>query len=277
LHEWIDEVEIPKTPLTGKRRILIPHDESTFNANDDNTYSWKRKGTQPLKEKGWGKGLMVSEFLSAACSRLSYLDMEMGEREYATEIIKYGSIAADEGWWNSEHMLAQVINKVIPIFEKAYPDHIAVFAFDNSSSHACKAKDVLVASRMNVNPSGKQPLMRDTTFTPCWSGIPKTQHMVFQPSDYGVPLHLLGKAKGMKWVLQEQWLWHEGMRSRCPSVGRKRSAETEEQYAAHALAFQPCVKGGSCCTFRIMESQPDFLAEKSLLEIEITKCEPMLP
>jgi hypothetical protein len=56
-------------------------------------------------------------------------------------------------------MLAQVINKAIPIFEKAYPDHIAVFAFDNSSSHACKAEDVLVASRINVNPRGKQPLM----------------------------------------------------------------------------------------------------------------------
>jgi hypothetical protein len=49
-------------------------------------------------------------------------------------------------------MLAQVINKAIPIFEKAYPDHIAVFAFDNSSGHACKAEDVLVASRINVNP-----------------------------------------------------------------------------------------------------------------------------
>jgi hypothetical protein len=56
LHEWIDKVEIPKTPPTGKRRILVTHDESTFNANDDNTYSWKRKGTQPLKKKGWGKG-----------------------------------------------------------------------------------------------------------------------------------------------------------------------------------------------------------------------------
>jgi hypothetical protein len=153
-----------------------------------------------------GKGLIVSEFLSAACGRLSYLDMEMGEREYAMEIIKYGSIASDEGWWNSQCMLAQVINKAIPIFEKASPDHIAVFAFDNSRGHACKAEDALVASRMNVNPSGKQPLMRDTMFTPSWSSIPEIQHIVFQPRDYSVPLHLLGKAKGMKRVLQERWL-----------------------------------------------------------------------
>jgi hypothetical protein len=92
--------------------------------------------------------------LSALYSKLSYLDPETGEREYAIEIIKYGSMASDKGWWNSEHMLAQVINKVIPIFEMAYPDHIAVFVFDNSSSHACKAEDALIASRMNVNPGG---------------------------------------------------------------------------------------------------------------------------
>jgi hypothetical protein len=54
-------------------------------------------------------------------------------------------------------------------------------------------------------------------------------------------------------------------------MGRKCSTETEEQYTAHVLALQPCVKGGSCCTFRVLESQPDFLAEKSLLEIEITR------
>jgi hypothetical protein len=66
LHEWIDEVEIPKTPPPGKRRICITHNESTFNANNDNSYSWKKKGTQPLKKKARGKGLIVSEFLSAS-------------------------------------------------------------------------------------------------------------------------------------------------------------------------------------------------------------------
>jgi hypothetical protein len=159
LREWIDEVEIVKTAPPGRRRILVTHDESTFNANDDNPYSWKKKGTQPLKKKGKGKGLMVLEFLLAACGRLSYLDQGTGAREYSMEIFKYGSAASDEGWWNSERMLAQVIHKAIPIFEKAYPDHIGVFAFDNSSGHACKAEDALVASRMNMNPGGKQPLM----------------------------------------------------------------------------------------------------------------------
>ncbi|RPB05430.1 hypothetical protein L873DRAFT_1632020, partial [Choiromyces venosus 120613-1] len=50
-----------------------------------------------------------------------------------------------ERWWDSDKMLNQVIIKVILIFEKAFPSHISIFAFDNLSSHACKVSDTLVA------------------------------------------------------------------------------------------------------------------------------------
>ena len=69
-------------------------------------HSWKKKGTQHLKKKGKGKGLMVSEFVSAACGRLSYFDPAMKERIYATEILKYG--AGSDGYWTSQKMLSQV-------------------------------------------------------------------------------------------------------------------------------------------------------------------------
>jgi hypothetical protein len=158
--------------LGRKRRILITLDESTFNANDNNPYLCKKQGTQPHQKKVQGKGLMVSEFLSAACGRLSHLDIETGGREYATKILKYGSSPSDDEYWNSEWMLAQEISQAISIFENVCPDHIAVFSFDNSSGHACKAEDALVASRMNLNLGGKQPLMRDTTFIPTGPGYP---------------------------------------------------------------------------------------------------------
>ena len=60
--------------------------------------------------------------------------------------------------------------------------------FDQSSCHKAMADDRLDASRMNVNPGGKQPLMRDTV----WAGRP--QSMVFA----------LGVAKGMRKVLKER-------------------------------------------------------------------------
>ena len=75
-------------------------------------------------------------------------------------------------------MISQAIDRAIPIFEKAYPRHIRVFAFDNSSGHACKAGNALVASRMNLLPGGKQPRMRDTILL---GSI--VQPMGYQPGD----------------------------------------------------------------------------------------------
>ena len=75
---------------------------------------------------------------------------------------------------------------------------IVVFAFDNSSSHAKLANDTLNAMNMNLNPGGKQPIMRDTIFNG------QVQTMVF-PSDYPDEI-LRRKPKGMKVILQERGL-----------------------------------------------------------------------
>jgi hypothetical protein len=57
LREWLDELEIQKSQLPWgiKRRILVTHDETTFNANDGNLYFWKKNGTRSLKSKSKGK------------------------------------------------------------------------------------------------------------------------------------------------------------------------------------------------------------------------------
>jgi hypothetical protein len=68
--------------------------------------------------------------------------------------------ANNDGWWTGEDLVAQVRDKVIPIFEERFPDAIGVFAFDNATSHAAFAPDALVAKRMNLGPKGKQPKMR---------------------------------------------------------------------------------------------------------------------
>ena len=154
---------------------------------------------------------MVSEFLIAAQGRLHHIDESQGgfNKVYATEVIKYGSGRSDDGWWNAEKMVEQT-KKAIAIFNKSFPGDIAVFAFDNSSGHACKAKDALVANRMNLYPGGKQPSMHSTKWG---NGI--QQSMVFQErdkeweTDIPIPSELIGRPKGMKRVLQERGLWRE--------------------------------------------------------------------
>lgn len=116
-----------------------------------------------------------------------------------------------------------------------HPGAIAVFAFDNSSSHNAYASDALNAKTMNVNPGGKQPKMRDTIFNG------QIQHMVF-PSDYP-NLELRNKPKGMRIILQERQLWKEGMIGFCNNNFSR----------------------GDCCMRHVLEQEDDFRNQRCLL------------
>jgi hypothetical protein len=94
-----------------KRYILVTHDESCFHANDEKKYGWAPKGEQPLRRKGLGKGIMVSEFLLDTVGRLAVseedyriIDNPLFPRE-ACEIFEYGR---ENGYWTSDHMIKQV-------------------------------------------------------------------------------------------------------------------------------------------------------------------------
>ena len=215
----------------------------------------------------------MSEFLCAAQGRLHHIDESRGvpEKVYATEIIKYGSGKSDDGWWDAEKMVEQT-KKAIAIFNKASHGDIAVFAFDNSSGHACKAKDALVANRMNLRPGGKQPKMHNTKWG---DGI--EQSMVFLEGDkewdtnIPIPPELIGKPKGMKRVLQERGLWRENLKKQCGRQKNNKSnfedhvfQETMEHYQARVA--DRCEVGKGCCALRILEAQDDFANEVSLLE-----------
>lgn len=131
-----------------------------------------------------------------------------------------------------------MVTRAIPIFEKTHPGSIAVFAFDNSSSHKKFADDALNVANMNLNPGGKQANIRDTIFNG------EIQSMNFS-EDYPV-LELRGKPKGIKIILQERGLWPEqGLRYKC---GGPDGSNTD------------------CCATHLLASQPDFLNQKPLLQ-----------
>lgn len=222
---------------------------------------------------------MVSEFLCAAIGRLSYYDFNRRQQVYATEVIKYGSGKGDDGWWNAENMVAQT-RKAIQIFNLAFPNDIAVFAFDNSSGHACKAPDALVAKRMNLSPGGKQPRMHDTSFRGP-DGQIYPQSMIFRRGDTlwdtnePIPEGHIGKPKGMKRVLQERGLWRPDLLKQCGRSKKEKKPRIlgfgdrlfqEEIDDYEARTADRCEFGKDCCHLRILEAQPDFLQEKSMLE-----------
>ena len=83
------------------------------------------------------------------------------------------------------------MKKAVQIAEFKYnpSTHTIIWLFDQSSYHKAYAPDALNANKMNVNPGGVQPLMRDTV----WAG--RVQRMVFNVGNV---------AKGMRKVLEER-------------------------------------------------------------------------
>ena len=83
------------------------------------------------------------------------------------------------------------LKEAAKIAEAKYPREDGwrvVWIFDHSSCHAAMPDDALDVSKMNVNPGGKQRVMRDGM----WNGKPQSMNF-----SLGVP-------KGMRRVLEER-------------------------------------------------------------------------
>eukprot|EP00733_Pompholyxophrys_punicea_P001537 Pompholyxophrys_punicea_v1_NODE_802_length_1271_cov_14.558824.p1 type:complete len:166 gc:universal NODE_802_length_1271_cov_14.558824:71-568(+) len=124
---------------------------------------------------------MISDFI---CEEIGYLrltddqfqeyqklqaskpELEVLDSPKARVVFEYGKNR--NGYWGHEHMSKQ-IKKAIAIHDFIFPEHQAVFVLDNSSGHLAFAPDALVASKMNVNPDGAQPALRETI----WNGAPQ--------------------------------------------------------------------------------------------------------
>ncbi|CAG8752402.1 39818_t:CDS:2, partial [Gigaspora margarita] len=186
--KWNDiNCEIYEEPnfLSGEKKyILIIHDECVFHTNDGTYEFWDPEEEQPLRKKGLGKELHVSEFLTETIRRLK-------DEEGEARVIVETDGSQDENW-NEKKLLSQVKN-AIGIFERMHPECIGIWAFDNATSYTVMAPDAL------------QPKMRNTT----WNGETKT--MVYLDNYKVLSLRL--EPKGMKAVLDERGLWKDGLQA----------------------------------------------------------------
>jgi hypothetical protein len=94
-------LEEPILDVNEKRHILITHDESVFYANDGKKTFWGPAGHQPLRKKGAGLSLHVSDFLTEIDGRLKF------EEEEVCVMMKPG--INRDGWWKTEDLIKQVI------------------------------------------------------------------------------------------------------------------------------------------------------------------------
>ena len=134
----------------------------------------------------------------------------------------------------------QIINLTIPLFEKRYPGHQAVF-FDNATNHAAYAEDALRAKGMNLGPGGKQPCLR--------SGVnPRTGSCQEMQNAKGIP-------NGMRTIQEERGLWRQDLRTQCKIVNPKEESKTKRINNPECL--RP-IDGRQCCARAILSSPPAF-------------------
>ena len=188
------DLESPPDEIIQK--LIIFHDESTFQANDEENWMWGEHGQCVLKPKSCGSGIMVSDFIDEHNGYLRLTDEEYiqavdkvdGLQKEARAFLEYGK--EHEGYWTAKKFLAQ-LEDAVKIADIKYPKdkgYRVCFVFDHSGCHGTFAEDALDASKMNLKPSSKQPRMHDTF----WNG--KVQKMVVED----------GTPKGLRAVLIER-------------------------------------------------------------------------
>ena len=188
-------LEQPSPDIIDKT-IVIFHDESTFHANEYQATFWGEKGTTVMRPKSRGSGIMVSDFIEENNGYLALTQAEYDEAKksdssakmYARQLLEFGE--NKEGYWTSDKFISQ-IRSAVKIANIKYPKssgYKIVWMFDHSSCHAAMADDSLDVNHMNVNPGGKQRVMRDGW----WGGKPQKM-----TDAHGVP-------KGLKRVLEER-------------------------------------------------------------------------
>jgi hypothetical protein len=133
------------------------------------------------------------------------------------------------------------MEKIIPAFERAHSaGDQALFLVDNSQAHSAYSEDALLVSRMNVKPGGKQARMHDGWYF-C-NGQKIIQLMNFPANHAEYP----NEPKGIKAVLTERGLYQQYLRGKCQNKCK--------------------VDATDCCNKHILELQPDFRNQKSLIQ-----------
>jgi hypothetical protein len=196
------------------------------------------------------------------------------------------------------------MKSTIKLAEYLLPDKTLVFIFDNSSAHNSMATDALNVRKLNIKPGGKNtPDMHDTIIpldNPCGRGG-NSQSMQFPsklPRNHPY-LRFAGKPKGIAVVLEERGLIsilsaHKfrtlsgkivgGECAACKAAKSNKHTGTsntglddedeesdEENEENEVLGVEDLTddeddgRETDCCLRRLLSTQADFRAEKSLL------------
>lgn len=156
-----DDIDSPSSEQRLNNIVLF-HDESIFNSNEDESVQWGIKDQHFVRPKSKGAGIMVADFIEEQGGYLQLTTEQFEEAKKANPAIRRSSRVlleygeSHDGYFTSEKFLIQV-ESAIQIAEYKYPrsqGYRLYFIFDQSSCHTAYGEDALHVDRMNVKPGG---------------------------------------------------------------------------------------------------------------------------
>lgn len=160
-----------------------------------------------------------------------------------------------DGWFSTLNVSEQLL-RAIRLAKEQYPDEEHVFVFDNATTHTKMADNAPVVSKMTLGPSHN---VKGETIGPSGEKVKinmaptqlpdgSTQELYY-PSNHSVE-SLRGAFKGLTVLLQER---------KIPGADKLKRV---------CRAAEGCPAGRTdCCAKRTMMNQPDFLQQKTTLQL----------
>ena len=210
------DVNEPPQLVDGERRVvMVVQDECVFHANEGKKRVLVEKGHTPLRPKDKGRGIMLSGFLCPCHGRLRLNVEQLAAHPVVAAKLEAGDLFPPgeafmsinigknaDGYWTNADLVAQLKDRVIPIFNVLHPGCEALFMFDNSQNHHAMESDALVAERLNLGDGGKNtPTLRQGWYLDA-EGNRITHVLQHPPQGTTPPL-----PKGVKCILEERGLW----------------------------------------------------------------------
>ncbi|KIK14399.1 hypothetical protein PISMIDRAFT_76078, partial [Pisolithus microcarpus 441] len=228
------------------------HDESTFYAHDRRKKRWIHGSETPTPQpKGEGSLLMAADFVSADYGWLCSPDRNESAR------VLFCAGKGRDGYFSNDEIIRHA-EKAMAILERYYQHDDHVFIFDNAPTHVKRADCSVSARNM---PKGCKEWGIDV---PVWDANGK---IVLGPDGRT----LMTKAcisNGFFNGSPQEFYWPEGHKHAGKFKGMAQIL-TERGYDVTNLKAQckQCASGATtCCCWRILFNQPDFINVEMILE-----------
>src|SRR5688500_19259309 len=98
----------PKLKDGEHLHILVTYDETTFQSNDGQKSGWRPKNEQPLRKKGQGRTIHVSDFLTDTIGRLKLNEKDVDNTIPNETCITINPGKNFDGWWNIDQLIDQL-------------------------------------------------------------------------------------------------------------------------------------------------------------------------